>query len=266
MLASPVGVRKWSEQGVPSAFMVHRFFEKSLMPDIDREDAELFVKTALIESPLFVASWFNEQAGKKADAPIDNYARSMAAGGNIMSAVYAPERYGITELQAPAGINDLTRDVPRWRRIGSFAGSMVHNAMKPEQNILKDSKNYKGGLEIIGRMATDVKERHFVTKVGLAVTMDSGPNIVTLHNLKGEDFTIWLGSEDVVVPPEHVYRVIGRALLENGQSEDVVEDFVRVFPGSHTGLYANASRLEIERISEHLKQRRQARQKTGLVS
>lgn len=255
------GVRKFGELAIAAAFMVHPFDRKKVpgrnIAGMKRdEELRLWIEKILIEGPLFVASELNEKAGKPSDSPVDLYGNSMSAGGNIMSASRAPERFHIVEAQAPAGVNDRTVAMSESKRIHSLLRDMGVNLNRPEQNILKDRRNIRAGMEIFRRAVIDIMQRRFNTKVGYAVTADIVPDIAKLHGLKGEDFGLWLGSDDPVAQLTQVRRSLKLYSSENHQAN--LADIIRVYEGSHTALYANGIRPQLEPIGVHILERRKA--------
>jgi len=243
-LAAIEGVKKFSALGINSAFMILPF-DKRKLPSLNKEDLKLWIETIIIDVPIKIAERFNELSGRAIDTPVDIFGISMGGGAAIMSAVNAPERYNIIETKAPSGINDLSSDLTKFQRIIEFIDEMYSNAMHHDQSIFTDSRNFKGSNEIIRRMLIDIAQGRFITKIGYAMDQDLAESIFTLYAIKGNKFGLWNGDDDSVVPLKKSRRVLDRAYPELG-------NIIRVYKGSHTGLYADLSYPQLKKIADHI--------------
>lgn len=243
-LAAIEGVKKLSALGLNSAWMVLPF-DKRKLPSPNKEELRLWIDTILTEVPIHIAEYFNRLSGKSEDTPVDLFGVSMGGGSVIMTATNAPERYNIIEAKAPSGINDLSSDLTKSQRILEFIDEMLSNAMHHEQSIFTDPRNFKGSNEIIRRMIIDIAQRRFTTKIDYGMRQDLTESILKLYLIKGDKFGLWNGDDDSVIPLEKSRKLLNRVYPE-------LENMIRVYKGSHTGIYADQSYPQLKRIAAHI--------------
>ena len=243
-LAAIEGVKKMSALGLNSAWMVLPFDRRKL-PSINREEFRLLIDIILTEVPIHIARYFNQLSGKNEDTPVDFFGVSMGGGSVIMSAIHAPEKYNIIEAKAPSGINDLSYNLTKSRRILEFVDEMLSNAMHHEQSIFTDYRNFKGSSEIIRRIIIDIAQGRFNTKIDYGMAQELAESIFKLYQIKGDKFGLWNGSDDSVIPLEKSKRVLDKIYPELG-------NIIKVYQGSHTGIYADSSYPQLRKIAYHL--------------
>jgi hypothetical protein len=243
-LAAIEGVKKMSALGLNSAWMVYPFDKKKL-PYSDKKEFQLLIETVITEVPIRIAEHFNMLAGRKKETPVDLMGISMGGGAFIMSSSKAPERYRIIEAKAPAGINDNSNNLNKHQKILEFISEMLSNAMHHDQSIFTDQRNFKGSSEIIRRIIIDIAQGRFPTKIEYAMTKDLTASILKLYLIKGSRFALWNGDDDSIVPLEKSKIILNNTFPELG-------NIIKVYLGSHTGVYADLSYPQLAKIAEHL--------------